>query len=157
VSIVSDSKRFLDLHDVGAVGSDEPIELLRGLVRLFERYGLRDELIKRNAILSKENADLTAKLAEADKGLRSTKNMAVQLIEEVRALKIQLRSTTSCQTSVAGSQHLKQSPETVPDLLSDESFTPCRDERCRRRGLHAATECVSERRGRGPTKKDSHA
>jgi len=147
LSVIKDAERFLHLHGVGLITSDDPIELVTGLIEHFRKFGLQQELVSRNAQLTREVADLTIKLREQTK-----KHLAY-----IAYLEDQLSRHANCQTSAVGSASSVRAPELESDLLSDPQFVPCRDERCGRRDLHAQGSCKPQGRGPNRSKKDTHA
>lgn len=151
MSPLEEAKRFLWLW-LRAEGvqltTEDPVELLRNLVEHTQKYGVSNSLYRENQSLKGTITDLEARLSEAQ-GKHHV------LAAQIHRLEAALEQATQCQTlvrnQVASMKEQKPSPECEPDLLSDPTFVPCRNERCGRQGLHAVGTCALM--GRAPRKR----
>lgn len=152
MTLPDDITRYLWLRDSGVELPDDPIDLLRRVNDLARR------LLPNS--LAQENTKLKSQLAEAESRVSEALGKARVLETKITMLE----AAAKRQTLVRPHDHLMRrdssssTSEFGPDQLVDDSFVPCRDERCKVAGLHAANsgQCNNSR-GPGRKKKDSHA
>lgn len=85
MSIISDAERYLQLAGAGLITDESPLDVIRGLVQHFHRYGVANQLVSQNQNLQKQIVELECRVSEANGRTREAEHTAVQLEEGIRS------------------------------------------------------------------------